>query len=136
MPFINNIIQKMSSINLLGQVYKSESFIQSLFIRTNSTAIKTYTGQIQYIFLNDIIDLRLYEPICHTFVYVKWYNSAVENATEVRDVVTNDFEFFADDFHCILPVHCISLSAAIGEHVNEEGVVKIVIVSILRKIYA
>ncbi|KAL0073844.1 hypothetical protein F4703DRAFT_1936144 [Phycomyces blakesleeanus] len=136
LPFINNIIQNMPSINLLSQVYKAGSFIQASFQGTRTNAIKTYTGQIQHIFINDIVDHTPYKPLCHTFAYVKWYIPAVENAARVEGVVIDDFRFFTDDFHCILPIYCISSSVVIGECVNAKKVVRMVIVSILRKVYA
>ncbi|KAI9003758.1 hypothetical protein CLU79DRAFT_783390, partial [Phycomyces nitens] len=58
--FVNDRIQKIPYINLLGQVYKSGegsntrgSYIQAIYIEKNSESSYTYAGYIKYLFAHN-----------------------------------------------------------------------------------
>ncbi|OAD67811.1 hypothetical protein PHYBLDRAFT_150900 [Phycomyces blakesleeanus NRRL 1555(-)] len=74
---VNNRIQKMKSIHLLGQVYKGGdgmakrgSYIQALFRTSDDRFINAYTGQIQYLFVNTATNSFAGHSSRHVFAYV------------------------------------------------------------------
>ncbi|KAG2191502.1 hypothetical protein INT47_010971 [Mucor saturninus] len=141
--FVNNMIQKFPSINLLGQIYKGSngavrrgSYIQAIFQENNDRGISAFTGQIQYLFVNSLVNPQTLQPDNHTFAYVKWYRSSGLNTRSDEGIELNEFAFARGDYQNILPVHRILLSVAIGEHTTETGNVKMIVAPVLRKIYA
>ncbi|OAD66750.1 hypothetical protein PHYBLDRAFT_152021 [Phycomyces blakesleeanus NRRL 1555(-)] len=111
---VNNQIQKMKSIHLLGQVYKGgdgmakrRSYIQALFQTSNDRYINAYTGQIQYLFVNTTTNSFADHLSRHVFAYVRWYKETKLQPRVNEDVEVNEKDFVAENIKSILPVHRI-----------------------------
>ncbi|OAD68012.1 hypothetical protein PHYBLDRAFT_163549 [Phycomyces blakesleeanus NRRL 1555(-)] len=111
--FVNDQIQKISSINLLGQFYTGGEglvvrglHIQVKFIEKSGDSEERYAGCIKYLFLLKH-GIELYEPA-----------------------------FLKYDYNNILPVHRILSPIAIGSHVSGSGAAKVVVIPLPRKLYA
>ncbi|OAD81284.1 hypothetical protein PHYBLDRAFT_138831 [Phycomyces blakesleeanus NRRL 1555(-)] len=126
--FLNNMIQKMQFINLLGQVYKGsngvvrrDSIIQAMFHKNNDHRMSAFTGQIQYLFVSDIINPATYQVDRHTFAYIRWYRTSCQDTRSEQFVEMSKFLFIRSNFQNILPVYHIFMSAAIGVHTTVTG---------------
>ncbi|KAI9021541.1 hypothetical protein CLU79DRAFT_753757, partial [Phycomyces nitens] len=81
--FVNDRIQKIPFINLLGQVYKGGegsntrgSYIQAIYIEKNSESSYTYAGYIKYLFAHNFSPKPTYDNFMtrlnpqHVFAFV------------------------------------------------------------------
>ncbi|OAD75287.1 hypothetical protein PHYBLDRAFT_143544 [Phycomyces blakesleeanus NRRL 1555(-)] len=119
--FVNNWIKKIALINLLGQVYQSShgnmqrrSFIQACFCTDDEDDNVEYTGQIQYLF---------YMP--------------TEGSDDMNGrIELKEFKFSESNFQNILPVHRLYKPVAVDNYRCEDGITRMGVVLLLRKIYA
>ncbi|OAD72690.1 C2H2-type zinc finger transcription factor [Phycomyces blakesleeanus NRRL 1555(-)] len=126
--FVNSMIQKMQSINVF--------VVQAMFHENNDCEMSTFTGQIQYLFVSDIINPVTYQADRHTFAYVRWYKTSSQDTRSEQFVEMSKFSFIRSDFQNILSVHCILIPAAIGVHTTATGNTHMLIAPLYRKIYA
>ncbi|KAL0079864.1 hypothetical protein F4703DRAFT_1796197 [Phycomyces blakesleeanus] len=97
-------------------VVRRGSVVQAMFHENNDCEMSTFTGQIQYLFVSDIINPVTYQADRHTFAYVRWYKTSSQDTRSEQFVEMSKFSFIRSDFQNILSVHCILIPAAIGVH--------------------
>ncbi|OAD68571.1 hypothetical protein PHYBLDRAFT_63521 [Phycomyces blakesleeanus NRRL 1555(-)] len=84
--FVNDQIEVIKSIDILGQVYKRcngngrGSYIQALFEENRTNAHYGYVGEIQYIFVHLFTPTNSPTTLYnhnhqHIFAFVKWYKT-------------------------------------------------------------
>ncbi|OAD70083.1 hypothetical protein PHYBLDRAFT_71522 [Phycomyces blakesleeanus NRRL 1555(-)] len=141
--FMNNMIQKMQPINLLGQVYKGSngivrhgSIIQAMFHENNNHEMSAFTGQIQYLFVSNIINPVTYQVDRHIFAYFMWYRTSSQDTRSEQFVEMSEFLFTRSNFQNILSAYRILMPAAIGVHTTATGNTHMLIAPLYRKIYA
>ncbi|OAD66215.1 hypothetical protein PHYBLDRAFT_175507 [Phycomyces blakesleeanus NRRL 1555(-)] len=147
--FVNDRIQKISSINLLGQVYTGGeglvvrgSHIQAKFIEKSGDSEERYAGRIKYLFLHDFTPNLTHTNLfpCHNpqhvFAFVEWYKIPCHQSRIKQGIELYEPEFLKYDYDNILPVHRILSPIAIGSHVSGSGAAKVVVIPLPRKLYA
>ncbi|OAD67614.1 hypothetical protein PHYBLDRAFT_173946 [Phycomyces blakesleeanus NRRL 1555(-)] len=146
-PFINDWIEMVKSIDLLGQSYKGcigtngrGSYIQAYFTeRTGSE--HAYVGEIQYLFVHNfrptVSSLTYRNPHSsqHVCAFVKWFKSTSDKTRELEGVELLQDEFYKQDFQSILPVHRILLTVAIVDYKTTKNVNKKLAIPLPKKIY-
>ncbi|OAD75695.1 hypothetical protein PHYBLDRAFT_166923 [Phycomyces blakesleeanus NRRL 1555(-)] len=146
--FVNDQNQKISSINLLGQVYTGGeglvvrgSHIQVKFIEKSGDSKERHAGRIKYLFLHDFTPNLTHTNLspCHNpqhiFVLVEWYNIPCYQPRLKQGIELYEPAFLKYDYDNILPVHRILLPIAIGSHVSDSGAAKVVVIHLPRKLY-
>ncbi|OAD67603.1 hypothetical protein PHYBLDRAFT_151116 [Phycomyces blakesleeanus NRRL 1555(-)] len=147
--FVNDRIQKISSINLLGQVYTGGeglvvrgSHIQAKFIEKSGDSEERYAGRIKYLFLHDFTPNLTHTNLSpchnpqHVFAFVEWYKIPRHQPRIKQGIELYEPEFLKYDYDNILPVHRILSPIAIGSHVSGSGAAKVVVIPLPRKLYA
>ncbi|KAL0090984.1 hypothetical protein F4703DRAFT_1790936 [Phycomyces blakesleeanus] len=107
-----------------------------MFHENNDRGMSAFTGQIQYLFVSNIINPVTYQADRHTFAYVSWYRTSSQDTRSEQFVEMSEFLFTRSDFQNILPVHRILMPAAIGVHTTVTGNTHMLIAPLYRKIYA
>ncbi|OAD75965.1 hypothetical protein PHYBLDRAFT_142948 [Phycomyces blakesleeanus NRRL 1555(-)] len=122
--FVNDRIQKIASINLLGQVYKGGeglimrgSYIQAKYMETNNNSKGIYAGHIKYLFTYNFTPNPIYTN----------FHACIE---------LYDATLLKYDYDNILPVYRILSPIAIGSHVSGSGAAKVIVIPLPRKLYA
>ncbi|OAD65341.1 hypothetical protein PHYBLDRAFT_176253 [Phycomyces blakesleeanus NRRL 1555(-)] len=146
-PFVNDWIEMVKSVDLLGQSYKGcigtnghGSYIQAYFTeRTGSE--HAYVGEIQYLFVHNFrptvssLTYRNLHSSQHVFAFVKWFKSTSDKTRELEGVELLQDEFYKQDFQSILPVHRILLTVAIVDYKTTKNVNKKLTIPLPKKIY-
>ncbi|OAD76879.1 hypothetical protein PHYBLDRAFT_165380 [Phycomyces blakesleeanus NRRL 1555(-)] len=146
-PFVNDWIEMVKSVDLLGQSYKGYigtngrgSYIQAYFTeRTESE--HAYVGEIQYLFVHNfrptVSSLTYRNPHSsqHVFAFVKWFKSTLDKTRELEGVELLQDEFYKQDFQSIMPVHRILLTVAIVDYKTIKNVNKKLAIPLPKKIY-
>ncbi|OAD71627.1 hypothetical protein PHYBLDRAFT_147376 [Phycomyces blakesleeanus NRRL 1555(-)] len=108
-PFVNDWIEMVKSVDLLGQSYKGPT-VSSLTYRN------PHSSQ-------------------HVFAFVKWSKSTLDKTRELEGVELLQDEFYKQDFQSILPVHRILLTVAIVDYKTTKNVNKKLAIPLPKKIY-
>ncbi|OAD68554.1 hypothetical protein PHYBLDRAFT_63532 [Phycomyces blakesleeanus NRRL 1555(-)] len=146
-PFVNDWIEMVKSVDLIGQSYKGcigtndhGSYIQAYF--TERTGLEhAYIGDIQYLFVHNfrptVSSLTYRNPHSsqHVFAFVKWFKSTSDKTRELEGVELLQDEFYKQDFQSILPVHRILLTVAIVDYKTTKNVNKKLAIPLPKKIY-
>ncbi|OAD65938.1 hypothetical protein PHYBLDRAFT_152965 [Phycomyces blakesleeanus NRRL 1555(-)] len=131
--FVNNQMTILKSIDLLGQTYignnssgKCGSLVKAFLCSSNSRASSLYTGQIQYLFIHSFTlpsqpnhQASTLHQDQHVFAYIQWYNLTNDNEHRDEGIEIYLPDFSADNYHDILPVHCIHLEIATAVDVTD-----------------
>ncbi|OAD65941.1 hypothetical protein PHYBLDRAFT_175679 [Phycomyces blakesleeanus NRRL 1555(-)] len=150
--FVDNLINKLKSINILNQTYKGHnesghhgSLIQVKFYGGTGQYVLAYTGQIQYLFTHSFASLSTNNNNCqfrlmhydqHVFAFVKWFMSADNHSRSLEHVDICYPTISHDSHQSILPVHRILLQVATAEHTTHQNVKKILVIPLPKKHYA
>ncbi|OAD71417.1 hypothetical protein PHYBLDRAFT_147911 [Phycomyces blakesleeanus NRRL 1555(-)] len=135
-PFVNDWIETVKSVDLLGQTYKGcigtngrGSYVQAYFTeRTGSE--HAYVGEIQYLFVHNFkptvssLTYRHPQSSQHVFAFVKWFKTTSDKTRELEGVELLQDEFYKADFQSILPVHRILMTVAIVDYKTIRNVSK------------
>ncbi|KAG2203688.1 hypothetical protein INT45_005026 [Circinella minor] len=150
---VGDIIQKMPSIEILGQLYRSEETrskkgidIQALFLETDNNGnpvfregrqyIEMRYGRIAYFFVHR---LRLHQGnntdyFDYTFAFVNWYAKSSDftsiAAQRSHGLMECSNQFRKMTLKCILPVHRIFSPIAVAPN----GPDKLIVIPLPRKI--
>ncbi|OAD71012.1 hypothetical protein PHYBLDRAFT_171073 [Phycomyces blakesleeanus NRRL 1555(-)] len=146
-PFVNDWIEMVKSVDLLGQSYKGcigtngrGSYIQAYFTEQTGSE-HAYVGEIQYLFVHNfrptVSSLTYRNPHSsqHVFAFVKWFKSTSDKTRELEGVELLQDEFYKQDFQSILPVHRILLTVAIVDYKTTKNVNKKLAIPLPKKIY-
>ncbi|OAD74828.1 hypothetical protein PHYBLDRAFT_144188 [Phycomyces blakesleeanus NRRL 1555(-)] len=124
---------RMSYCDASLRGYQEVIFV--MFYEINNHRRSTFTSQIQYIFVNNIINPVTYQVDRHIFAYVKYYRTSSQDTRSKQFVEISKFAFTRNDFQNSLPVHCILMSAANGVYTTATGNTHMLIAPLYRKIY-
>ncbi|OAD65467.1 hypothetical protein PHYBLDRAFT_153365 [Phycomyces blakesleeanus NRRL 1555(-)] len=72
----------------------------------------------------------------HVFAYIRWYNSTNDNEHRDEGIAICLPEFSADNYHSILPVHCIHLEVATAVDVTDMNEKRMLVIPMPKKYYA
>ncbi|KAG2192669.1 hypothetical protein INT47_009239 [Mucor saturninus] len=147
--FVNDRIQKFTSINLLGQVYKGSegangrgSYIQAMYIEKNGDSGEIYAGRIKYLFVHNFSPtptpanfLARLNPQ-HVFAFVEWYEIPYHQPRINQGIELYKPTFQKYNYDNILPVHRILSPIAIGNQASGRGAAKVLVIPLPRKLYA
>ncbi|KAI9023011.1 hypothetical protein CLU79DRAFT_834983 [Phycomyces nitens] len=147
--FVDNQIVKLKSINLLGQVYRGHngsgnggSCVQALFGSSTGENQTAYTGEIQYMFIHNFTP-HLSASACptrqsyqsqHVFAFVRWYDVSYDRSREDEGVDICLPGFSPPSHECILPVHRLLLEVATAVHTSRNGVKRMLVISLPKKL--
>ncbi|OAD67142.1 hypothetical protein PHYBLDRAFT_67275 [Phycomyces blakesleeanus NRRL 1555(-)] len=129
LSFVNDRIEILKSINILGQVYKEcngngrGSYIQALFEENCTNAHYGYVGEIQYIFVHSFTPTNsLTAPSNqnheHIFAFVRWFKTTSDTHRQPKGIEIYHANFYKLDFQI-----SFLLSVLLG--INQEGSDKI-----------
>ncbi|KAL0079608.1 hypothetical protein F4703DRAFT_1796777 [Phycomyces blakesleeanus] len=117
-----------------------------MFHENNGHGMSAFTGQIQYLFVSDIIDhfvgpiirkFKVSKKLVNGYKLVEIYEYRVINAVIYHsDIELNEFTFTRSDFQNILPVHRILMPAAIDVHTTATSNTYMLIALLFGKVYA
>ncbi|OAD67732.1 hypothetical protein PHYBLDRAFT_174060 [Phycomyces blakesleeanus NRRL 1555(-)] len=124
--FVNNQITKLKSIDLLGQTY----------IGNNSSVISPIIITVSTV--DNILKIvKIIISYCrHVFAYIRWYNLTNDNEHRDEGIAICLPEFSADNYHSILPVHCIHLEVATAVDVTDMNKERMLVIPMPKKYYA
>ncbi|OAD79343.1 hypothetical protein PHYBLDRAFT_162417 [Phycomyces blakesleeanus NRRL 1555(-)] len=115
--FVNNRIEKMKWISLLGQEYSSGSYFRAYYLENNSEDKAAFPGHILYLFqhlitINETV-------ITHTFAFVEWYSSY--SLGSYQPMLNEGIELWNEsssvlNYECIIPVHRFYSPIAIAKY--------------------
>ncbi|OAD78076.1 hypothetical protein PHYBLDRAFT_164953 [Phycomyces blakesleeanus NRRL 1555(-)] len=115
--FVNNRIEKMKRISLLGQEYSSGSYFRTYYLENNSEDKAAFPGRILYLFqhlitINETV-------ITHTFAFVEWYSSY--SLGSYQPMLNEGIELWNEpssvlNYECIIPVHRLYSPIAIAKY--------------------
>ncbi|OAD66239.1 hypothetical protein PHYBLDRAFT_152563 [Phycomyces blakesleeanus NRRL 1555(-)] len=140
--FVYNLINRLKSVNILGQTYEGHnesgynesghhgSFIQANFYRSAGEHILAYTGQIQYLFTHSFTPpptnknnrqflFMHYDQ--HVFAFIKLLIPADNHSRSLEDVDICYPTFSHDSHQSISTVHRILLQVATSEHTARQN---------------
>ncbi|OAD65310.1 hypothetical protein PHYBLDRAFT_176230 [Phycomyces blakesleeanus NRRL 1555(-)] len=146
-PFVNDWIEMVKSVDLLGQSYKGcigtnghGSYIQA-YLTEQTGSEHAYVGEIQYLFVHNFrptVSSLTYgnsHSSQHVFAFVKWFKSTSDKTRELEEVELLQDEFYKQDFQSILPVHRILLTVAIVDYKTTKNVNKKLAIPLPKKNY-
>ncbi|OAD68588.1 hypothetical protein PHYBLDRAFT_173011 [Phycomyces blakesleeanus NRRL 1555(-)] len=132
-PFINDWIEMVKSVDLLGQSYKGcigtnghGSYIQAYFTERTELEHAPTVSSLTY---------RNPHSSQHVFAFVKWFKSTLDKTRELEGVELLQNEFYKQDFQSILPVHQIHLTVAIVDYKTTKNVNKKLAIPLPKQIY-
>ncbi|OAD81215.1 hypothetical protein PHYBLDRAFT_161839 [Phycomyces blakesleeanus NRRL 1555(-)] len=115
--FVNNQIEKMKRISLLGQKYSSESYFRAYYLENNSEDKTVFPGRILYLFqhlitINETV-------ITHTFAFVEWYSSY--SLESYQSMLNEGIELWNEpssvlNYEYIIPVYRLYSPIAISKY--------------------
>ncbi|OAD80856.1 hypothetical protein PHYBLDRAFT_161494 [Phycomyces blakesleeanus NRRL 1555(-)] len=115
--FVNNQIEKMKRISLLGQEYSSGSYFRTYYLENNSKDKAVFPDRILYLFqhlitINETV-------ITHTFAFVEWYSSY--SSGSYQPMLNEGIELWNEpssvlNYECIIPVHRLYSPIAIAKY--------------------
>ncbi|OAD69923.1 hypothetical protein PHYBLDRAFT_171946 [Phycomyces blakesleeanus NRRL 1555(-)] len=139
--FVNNWIQKVKKILLLGQEYcsgekeKRRSFVRVLFLERTNDDVSEFPGQIEYLFTHTI-KIGGVKRVS-TFAFIKWfpiYHSSSHQPLADQGLQLWDKRFMEEDASCIVLVHCLHLCFALTMHKMQSGTQKHLVIPLPRKV--
>ncbi|OAD70516.1 hypothetical protein PHYBLDRAFT_148431 [Phycomyces blakesleeanus NRRL 1555(-)] len=139
--FVNNRIQKVKKISLLGQEYcsgekkKRGSFVRVLFLKRTNDNVSEFSGQIEYLFTHTI-KIGGVKRVS-TFAFIKWfptYHSSSHQPLADQGLQLWDKGFMEEDALCIVSVHCLHLCFALTMHKMQSGMQKHLVIPLSRKL--
>ncbi|OAD70992.1 hypothetical protein PHYBLDRAFT_171051 [Phycomyces blakesleeanus NRRL 1555(-)] len=115
--FVNNQIEKIKQISLLGQEYSSGSYFHAYYLENNSEDKAAFSGCILYLFQHLITINKT--VITHTFAFVEWYSSY--SLGSYQPMLNEGIELWNElssvlNYECIIPVHCLYSPIAIAKY--------------------
>ncbi|OAD78855.1 hypothetical protein PHYBLDRAFT_163949 [Phycomyces blakesleeanus NRRL 1555(-)] len=115
--FVNNRIEKMTQIFLLGQEYSSGSYFRAYYLENNSEDKAAFPGHILYLFQHLITINKT--VITHTFAFVEWYSSY--SSGSYQPMLNEGIELWNEpssvlNYEYIIPVHCLYSLIAITKY--------------------
>ncbi|OAD81574.1 hypothetical protein PHYBLDRAFT_162168 [Phycomyces blakesleeanus NRRL 1555(-)] len=139
--FVNNRIQKVKKISLLGQEYcsgekkKRGSFVRVLFLERTNDNVSEFPGQIEYLFTHTIKISGVKRV--SMFAFIKWfptYHSSSYQPLADQGLQLWDKGFMEEDASCIVPVHRLHLCFALTTHKMQSGTQKHLVIPLPRKV--
>ncbi|OAD67783.1 hypothetical protein PHYBLDRAFT_174102 [Phycomyces blakesleeanus NRRL 1555(-)] len=139
--FVNNRIQKVKKISLLGQEYcsgekkKRGSFVRVLFLERTNDDVSEFPGQIEYLFTHTI-KIGGVKRVS-TFAFIKWfpaYHSSSHQPLADQGLQLWDKGFMEEDASCIVPVHHLHSCFALTTHKMQSGMQKHLVIPLPRKV--
>ncbi|OAD65129.1 hypothetical protein PHYBLDRAFT_176406 [Phycomyces blakesleeanus NRRL 1555(-)] len=139
--FVNNRIQKVKKISLLGQEYcsgekkKRGSFVRVLFLERTNDDVSEFPGQIEYLFTHTI-KIGGVKRVS-MFAFIKWfpaYHSSSHQPLADQGLQLWDKGFMEEDASCIIPVHRLHLCFALTTHKMQSGTQKHLVIPLPRKV--
>ncbi|OAD79047.1 hypothetical protein PHYBLDRAFT_164129 [Phycomyces blakesleeanus NRRL 1555(-)] len=139
--FVNNRIQKVKKISLLGQEYcsgekkKRGSFVRVLFLERTNDNVSEFPGQIEYLFTYTI-KIGGVKRVS-TFAFIKWfpaYHSSSHQPLADQGLQSWDKGFMEEDASCIVPVHHLHSCFALTTHKMQSGTQKHLVIPLPRKV--
>ncbi|OAD66773.1 hypothetical protein PHYBLDRAFT_152043 [Phycomyces blakesleeanus NRRL 1555(-)] len=139
--FVNNRIQKVKKISLLGQEYcsgekkKCGSFVRVLFLERTNDDVSEFPGQIEYLFTHTI-KIGGVKRVS-TFAFIKWfpaYHSSSHQPLADQGLQLWDKGFMEEDASCIVPVHRLHLCFVLTTHKMQSGTQKHLVIPLPRKV--
>ncbi|OAD68292.1 hypothetical protein PHYBLDRAFT_150477 [Phycomyces blakesleeanus NRRL 1555(-)] len=139
--FVNNRIQKVKKISLLGQEYcsgekkKRRSFVRVLFLGRTNDDVSEFPSQIEYLFTHPIMIGGVKRV--SMFAFIKWfptYQSShhqplVEQGLELWEKV-----YMEESSSCIILVHRLHSCFALTMHKMQSGTQKRLVIPLPRKV--
>ncbi|OAD66377.1 hypothetical protein PHYBLDRAFT_175189 [Phycomyces blakesleeanus NRRL 1555(-)] len=105
------------------------------FATKDGKSKETYAGHIKYIFVHDFSPQPTATNFFH-YLNSQHYKAPYHQLKTEQGMVLCEPTFVKYNSKNILPVHCILLSVAIGDHVSDDGTAKVIVISLPRKLYA
>ncbi|OAD81164.1 hypothetical protein PHYBLDRAFT_138707 [Phycomyces blakesleeanus NRRL 1555(-)] len=139
--FVNNRIQKVKKISLLGQEYcsgekkKHGSFVRVLFLERTNDDVSEFPGQIEYLFTHTI-KIGGVKRVS-TSAFIKWfpaYHSSSNQPLADQDLQLWDKGFMEEDALCIVSVHHLHSCFALTMHKMQSGTQKHLVILLSRKV--
>ncbi|OAD65487.1 hypothetical protein PHYBLDRAFT_176081 [Phycomyces blakesleeanus NRRL 1555(-)] len=139
--FVNNRIQKVKKISLLGQEYcsgekkKRGSFVRVLFLERTNDDVSEFPGQIEYLFTHTI-KIGGVKRVS-TFAFIKWfpaYHSSSHQPLADQGLQLWDKGLMEEDASCIVPVHRLHSCFALTTHKMQSGTQKHLVIPLPRKV--
>ncbi|OAD81555.1 hypothetical protein PHYBLDRAFT_162154 [Phycomyces blakesleeanus NRRL 1555(-)] len=136
-PALDNQIIKLNTIS-------HGSLVQTKFVGSNGNIILGFAGQIQYLFTHSfqLPPMHNLHLTCmvhdhqHVFAFIKWFRTSSDRSREDDGVEFCLPTFSPDSYHSIIPVHRILLEVATATIATSRNVSKMLVIPLLKKLYA